>query len=96
MTTVLASGPETQLGSKLLLSALILLAFAGAALADAARLPAPRGSPGGPAGARRGARGPRRGRGRQGVYASTTTHGDWLDRIAVHGLGVRSNARAAV
>jgi hypothetical protein len=28
----------------------------------------------------------------EGVYASTTTHGDWLDRIAVHGLGVRSNA----
>jgi len=32
----------------------------------------------------------------EGVYASTTTHGDWLDRIAVHGLGVRSNARVAV
>jgi hypothetical protein len=30
------------------------------------------------------------------VYASTTTHGDWLDRIAVHGLGVRSNALAEV
>ncbi len=28
----------------------------------------------------------------EGVYASTTTHGEWLDRIAVHGLGVRSNA----
>ena len=28
----------------------------------------------------------------EGVYASTTKHGDWLDRIAVHGLGVRSNA----
>ena len=32
----------------------------------------------------------------EGVYGSTTTHGDWLDRIAVHGLGVRSNARVVV
>ena len=32
----------------------------------------------------------------EGVYASTTTHGDWLDRIAVHGLGVRSNATVTV
>jgi hypothetical protein len=32
----------------------------------------------------------------EGVYASTTTHGDWLDRIAAHGLGVRSNARVRV
>lgn len=31
-----------------------------------------------------------------GVYASTTTHGEWLDRIAVHGLGVRSNAQVRV
>ena len=36
------------------------------------------------------------GEGVEGIYASTTTHGDWLDRIAVHGLGVRSNAWAAV
>ena len=28
----------------------------------------------------------------EGVYASTTTAGNWLDRIAAHGLGVRSNA----
>ncbi|MBS2965519.1 hypothetical protein KGA66_20890 [Actinocrinis puniceicyclus] len=28
----------------------------------------------------------------EGVYASTTKHGDWLDRIAVHGLGVRGSA----
>ena len=27
-----------------------------------------------------------------GVYVATTTAGDWLDRIAVHGLGVRSDA----
>jgi hypothetical protein len=32
----------------------------------------------------------------EGVYASTTTANDWLDRIAVHGLGVRSNARVRV
>jgi hypothetical protein len=32
----------------------------------------------------------------EGIYASTTTHGDWLDRIAVHGLGVRSNATITV
>ena len=31
-----------------------------------------------------------------GVYASTTTHGERLDRIAVHGLGVRSNAQVRV
>ena len=32
----------------------------------------------------------------EGIYGSTTTHGDWLDRIAVHGLGVRSNAHLTV
>ena len=32
----------------------------------------------------------------EGIYASTTTHGDWLDRIAVHGLGVRSNAMLTI
>lgn len=28
----------------------------------------------------------------EGLYAGTGTHGDWLDRIAVHDLGVRSRA----
>jgi hypothetical protein len=28
----------------------------------------------------------------EGVYVVTTTEGDWLDRIVVHGLGVRSTA----
>ncbi|QNE16684.1 hypothetical protein F1D05_00690 [Kribbella qitaiheensis] len=28
----------------------------------------------------------------EGVYVATTTAGDWMDRIAVHELGVRSNA----
>lgn len=32
----------------------------------------------------------------EGQYVVTTTAGDWLDRIAVHGLGVRSNATAEV
>ena len=32
----------------------------------------------------------------EGVYASTTVAGDWLDRIAAHGLGVRSNAAISV
>lgn len=26
----------------------------------------------------------------EGIYVSTTTEGDWLDRVVVHGLGVRS------
>jgi hypothetical protein len=99
MTTLLASGPETQLGSKLLLSALILLVFAGLVwlmwrgyqrrAAGQADLPEPAAAPAGFAVAAEA-------EGVDGVYASTTTHGDWLDRIAVHGLGVRSNARAAV
>lgn len=32
----------------------------------------------------------------EAVYVSTTTAGDWLDRIVVHGLGVRSNAEVSV
>ena len=31
-----------------------------------------------------------------GVYVGTTSHGDWLDRIVVHDLGVRSRMRAQV
>ena len=31
-----------------------------------------------------------------GIYVSTTTAGDWLDRIVVHGLGARSAARMVV
>jgi hypothetical protein len=34
--------------------------------------------------------------GTEGVYVATTTAGDWMDRIAVHELGVRSNADLAV
>ncbi|NUR60516.1 MAG: hypothetical protein HOV87_17915 [Catenulispora sp.] len=36
------------------------------------------------------------GDGIEAVYVSSTSEGDWLDRIAVHGLGERSNARVHV
>ncbi|MBG6217673.1 hypothetical protein IWX75_002131 [Arthrobacter sp. CAN_A6] len=32
----------------------------------------------------------------EGQYVATTTAGDWLDRVAVHGMGIRSNAVATV
>ena len=32
----------------------------------------------------------------EGQYVATTTAGDWLDRIAVHGLGIRTNAQLSV
>lgn len=32
----------------------------------------------------------------EGQYVVTTSAGDWLDRIAVHGLGIRTNARLGV
>jgi hypothetical protein len=32
----------------------------------------------------------------EGVYVATTAAGDWMDRIAVHELGVRSNSDLAV
>ena len=32
----------------------------------------------------------------EGQYVATTTAGDWLDRIAVHGLGIRTNSSVAV
>ncbi|GAA1593392.1 hypothetical protein GCM10009804_57430 [Kribbella hippodromi] len=35
-------------------------------------------------------------RGTEGVYVATTAAGDWMDRIAVHELGVRSVADLAV
>jgi hypothetical protein len=34
--------------------------------------------------------------GADGQYVSTTTAGDWLDRIAVHGLGLKSNAQLGI
>ncbi len=32
----------------------------------------------------------------EGQYVATTTGGDWLDRVAVHSLGIRTNATLAV
>jgi hypothetical protein len=32
----------------------------------------------------------------EGQYVASTTAGDWLDRIAVHGLGIRTNATLAI
>ena len=32
----------------------------------------------------------------EGQYVTTTSAGDWLDRIAVHGLGIRTRADAVV
>ena len=32
----------------------------------------------------------------EGIYVSTTTEGDWLDRVVAHGLGARSEAHAHV
>jgi hypothetical protein len=32
----------------------------------------------------------------EGQYVASTTAGDWLDRIAVHGLGIRTNSTLAV
>lgn len=32
----------------------------------------------------------------EGIYVSTTTHGDWLDRIAAQDLGYRSSADVSV
>ena len=40
--------------------------------------------------------GPATGRGFEGVYVSTTSHGDWLDRVVAHGLGTRSQVSAHV
>ena len=31
-----------------------------------------------------------------GSYVATTTEGDWLDRVVVHGLGIRGSAQMAV
>lgn len=31
-----------------------------------------------------------------GQYVASTTAGDWLDRVAVHGLGIRTNAELSI
>lgn len=100
-TIVLASGehsaPVTQFASRIALTVLLLAVFGGLCwlmwrgyqkrAARQADLPAP---------ATEAPSLSAEGESVEGVYASTTTHGDWLDRIAAHGLGVRSNARVAV
>lgn len=48
--------------------------------ADVGPLPAVPGEPGVPSASA------------EGQYVATTTAGDWLDRIAVHSLGIRTNA----
>ncbi|HTJ71223.1 MAG TPA: hypothetical protein VL551_27015 [Actinospica sp.] len=102
-TILLASGehsaPVTQLVSRILLTLLLLAVFGGLCwlmwrgyqrrAARQADLPAPATAAPSPAAVEQG-------EAVEGVYASTTTHGDWLDRIAVHGLGVRSNADVTV
>jgi hypothetical protein len=101
LVTVLAAGehsaPVTQLLARLGLTVLLLALFAGLCLlmlrgyrrraGRQADLPVPASAPPVPADPEAGV---------EGVYGSTTTHGDWLDRIAVHGLGVRSNAWTTV
>jgi hypothetical protein len=32
----------------------------------------------------------------EGIYVSTTRHGDWLDRVVAHGLGTRSEVTVLV
>jgi hypothetical protein len=100
-TLLLASGehsaPVTQLADRIGLTVLILAAFAGLCwlmwrgyqkrAARQADLPAPATEAPGPIDESESV---------EGIYASTTTHGDWLDRIAAHGLGVRSNANVTV
>jgi hypothetical protein len=100
-TILLASGqhsaPVTQIAARIALTVVILGVFGGLCwlmwrgyqrrAARQADLPAPATEAPSPIG---------EGEGVEGIYASTTTHGDWLDRIAAHGLGVRSNADVTV
>jgi hypothetical protein len=91
------SAPVTHWGARVLLTLLILGVLSGVywlmwrgwknRAARQADLPAPESTA---------PQGSTLGEAVEGVYASTTTHGDWLDRIAAHGLGVRSNARVRV
>ncbi|MBR7830565.1 hypothetical protein KDK95_29960 [Actinospica sp. MGRD01-02] len=91
------SAPVTQLAARLGLTVLILAVFAGICwgmwrgyrrrAARQADLPAPATTAPVAIAEEDGI---------EGVYASTTTHADWLDRIAAHDLGLRSNASVAV
>jgi len=106
------SAPVTHLGERILwtvvtlgaLIAIYLLMWRGwrrrqAGQADIAELPeAPAGAFPGAQGAAAPAGDKAAGNaaGIESVYVSTTSEGDWLDRIAVHGLGERSNAQVRV
>jgi hypothetical protein len=91
------SAPVTQLAARLGLTVLILAAFAGICwgmwrgyqrrASRQADLPAPATAAPVEIAEEDGI---------EGIYASTTTHADWLDRIAAHGLGLRSNASVTV
>ena len=73
-------------------------AFPGAADAGAVGTAGTDGTDGtaAPAGDRTTGRAAGSAAGIESVYVSTTSEGDWLDRIAVHGLGERSNAQVRV
>jgi hypothetical protein len=106
------SAPVTQIAARIALTLVILAAFGGLCwlmwrgyqrrAARQADLPAPATEPPSLSVEGEGVEGvsaegvSAEGVSAEGVYASTTTHGDWLDRIAAHGLGVRSNADVAV
>ncbi len=89
-----ASAPVTNWGLRLALTAAMFALVAGWFLAmrrgwvrrqaRQSGVPAPAPRPG--------AFGPELVQPADGTYVSTTTAGDWLDRIAVHGLGNRSAA----
>jgi hypothetical protein len=91
------SAPVTQVAARIALTILVLAVFGGLCwlmwrgyqrrAGRQADVPQPASAPPTPI---------EDGDGVQGIYGSTTTHGDWLDRIAVHGLGVRSNAWLSV
>jgi len=90
------SAPVTHIGQRILWTIVMLLVIAGVYLlmwrgwkkrqARQSDLPALNEVP----------EGVFTGEGVETVYVSTTSEGDWLDRIAVHSLGQRSNAQVHV
>ena len=84
---------DTKLLSAVITAAIIAVVFALIFVgwrnrlkrqADVEQLPQVPAAPGEPAAAA------------DGQYVATTTAGDWLDRIAVHGLGIRTNSTLEV
>ena len=87
----------TDLGERLFWTAVCAGVVVRRHRADVARLAPARGPPGRrPAAARRPADTGAPITAAEVVYVVTTTAGDWLDRIAARGLGVRSRAALAV